>query len=145
MNIFRLAQRWNAILLIDEADVYMEERTVQDMTRNALVSVFLRLLERCETTIFFTTNRQQVFDPAILSRMHLTQAYEPMKFKTRSQVWERCIANATTRQGPATVDADEIKSLAQHKLNAREVSNGYPPWGMRLIPTRFATSLPPLG
>lgn len=32
------ARRWGAILLIDEADVYLEERTAQDFQRNSLVS-----------------------------------------------------------------------------------------------------------
>lgn len=32
------ARRWGAILLIDEADVYLEERTAQDFQRSSLVS-----------------------------------------------------------------------------------------------------------
>jgi hypothetical protein len=39
------ARRWGAILLIDEADVYLEERTAHDFDRNSLVaSVFCRIL-----------------------------------------------------------------------------------------------------
>jgi hypothetical protein len=37
-DIFRRARSWGAILLIDEADVYLERRITQDLTRNALVS-----------------------------------------------------------------------------------------------------------
>ena len=33
-----LAARWNAIVLIDEADVYMAERDLKNLTRNELVS-----------------------------------------------------------------------------------------------------------
>ena len=43
--IFQIASHWNAILLLDEADVYMEARSPQNLDRNALVSVFLRKLE----------------------------------------------------------------------------------------------------
>ena len=32
------ARRWGAILLIDEADVYLEERTAHDFERNSLVA-----------------------------------------------------------------------------------------------------------
>ena len=35
---FRRAKHWDAILLIDEADIYMERREAQDLTRNSLVS-----------------------------------------------------------------------------------------------------------
>jgi hypothetical protein len=33
------------VILLDEADVFLEQRTLVDMERNALVSVFLRALE----------------------------------------------------------------------------------------------------
>ena len=39
------ATRWEAVLLMDEADVFVEERTRGDMQRNAMVSVLLRCLE----------------------------------------------------------------------------------------------------
>jgi AAA+ superfamily predicted ATPase len=44
-RIFKRAARWNAVLLLDEADVLLEQRSVQDIHRNALVYVFLRTLE----------------------------------------------------------------------------------------------------
>ena len=37
-QLFRRARAWGAILLIDEADVYLERRITQDLKRNALVS-----------------------------------------------------------------------------------------------------------
>ena len=42
---FKLARRWGAILLIDEADIYMESREVMDLTRNSIVASFLRTME----------------------------------------------------------------------------------------------------
>ena len=38
---FTRAKQWNAIVLIDEADIYMERREVQDLTRNSLGSSIL--------------------------------------------------------------------------------------------------------
>lgn len=35
---FRLAEKWGAVMLIDEADVYLERRHVADLKRNSLVS-----------------------------------------------------------------------------------------------------------
>ena len=34
----RLAETWNAIILIDEADVFLEQRTTNELVRNGLVS-----------------------------------------------------------------------------------------------------------
>lgn len=42
---FKHASRWGAIVLIDEADVFLETRSLHDLDRNALVAVFLRQLE----------------------------------------------------------------------------------------------------
>ena len=36
--MFLLATRWSGITLLDEADVFMQKRTVQDLMRNQLVS-----------------------------------------------------------------------------------------------------------
>lgn len=35
---FKLAEKWGAVMLIDEADVYLEQRLVTDLKRNSLVS-----------------------------------------------------------------------------------------------------------
>lgn len=34
-TILSLATRWNAIVLLDEADVFMQERAVDELERNA--------------------------------------------------------------------------------------------------------------
>ena len=45
------------MLLLDEADVYLERRSINDLMRNSLVSIFLRLLEYFQGILFLTTNR----------------------------------------------------------------------------------------
>ena len=42
---FSLAHRWGCVLLLDEADVFLQARDKEDMRRNSVVSVFLRVLE----------------------------------------------------------------------------------------------------
>lgn len=44
-GVFADAARWEAVLLMDEADVFVEQRKKGDLERNALVSVLLRCLE----------------------------------------------------------------------------------------------------
>ena len=43
--IFDLSPIWDAIVLIDEADVFLEERSSINLERNAMVAVFLRQIE----------------------------------------------------------------------------------------------------
>ncbi|KAK5023013.1 hypothetical protein LTR16_012389, partial [Cryomyces antarcticus] len=56
-GILEMCTRWNAILLLDEADVFLEQRSLHELERNKLVSVFLRILEYYEGIMFLTTNR----------------------------------------------------------------------------------------
>lgn len=44
---FKRAMKWDAVLLIDEADVFMERRTTSDLTRNSLVAGENNLFARC--------------------------------------------------------------------------------------------------
>ena len=39
---FELAKFWRAVLLLDEADVFLERRSASDLARNNLVAIFLR-------------------------------------------------------------------------------------------------------
>jgi len=75
VEITSLAYKWGAIILIDEADVYLAERSLQDVQRNGLVSVFLRHLEYFQGTMFLTTNRLTTFDDAFQSRIHLAMKF----------------------------------------------------------------------
>ena len=43
-EIFDITRKWDCVLLIDEADVFMATRG-KDLARDTLVSIFLRRLE----------------------------------------------------------------------------------------------------
>jgi hypothetical protein len=38
LRYFKRASDWDAIVLLDEADVYLEQRTTHDLKRNSIVS-----------------------------------------------------------------------------------------------------------
>lgn len=44
-SVLNLGKIWGCVVLLDEADVFLEQRSLADLQRNALVSVFLRQLE----------------------------------------------------------------------------------------------------
>ena len=53
---FDLAHRWGCVLLLDEADVFLQARDKEDMRRNSVVSVFLRVLEYYSGECFIVLN-----------------------------------------------------------------------------------------
>lgn len=82
-----LGERYGALVLLDEADVYLEARRTRDLKRNALVSVFLRALEYYRGVLFLTTNRVASFDPAFTSRIHVALHYRRLSNTDRARIW----------------------------------------------------------
>jgi hypothetical protein len=80
------AQRWGAVMLIDEADVYIKRRQ-DDMTMNAVVGVFLRVLEYFNGLLFLTTNRIDDIDEAIVSRCIALIRFHAPDEEARRRIW----------------------------------------------------------
>lgn len=128
---FKLATSWNAIMLIDEADIYMEHRKVQDLERNNLVAGFLRAMEYYKGILFLTTNRVGTFDEAFVSRINLTIYYPPFSPKARKEVWESFFSKLEREKEDKmrihnnTRDyVEEAEDLEQLQWNGREIRNG---------------------
>ncbi|MBS1169782.1 MAG: ATPase family protein [Burkholderiaceae bacterium] len=84
--ILKRAQRWGAVLLLDEADVYIRRRG-NDIDHNAVVASFLRTLEYFHGLLFMTTNRSQDVDDAIASRCIATIVYEAPQAEDAKRIW----------------------------------------------------------
>ncbi len=85
-DVLTRAQRWGAVMLIDEADVYIKRRE-DDMTMNAVVGVFLRVLEYFNGLLFLTTNRVDDIDEAIVSRCIALIRYHAPDRESRARIW----------------------------------------------------------
>lgn len=123
-KILDIAHSWGAVLLLDEADIFLEKRTIQDIHRNALVSIFLRLLEYFQGILFLTTNRVETFDDAFQSRIHVALRYGDLTTKAKRSVWQMFLEKVQAKEGVQTAkftDKD-FDALARHNLNGRQVS-----------------------
>lgn len=117
-NFLKFAERWHACLLFDEADTMMEKRDVNSLQRNAMVAIFLRLLEYYTGVLFLTTNRGANLDEAFQSRITLAIHYEDLDEAGLRKIWEgRLSAN-----NYLVADGD-IERLLTYKTNGREVKN----------------------
>ncbi|KAK3326169.1 hypothetical protein B0H66DRAFT_550207 [Apodospora peruviana] len=86
-DLFHLANVWDCILLLDEADVFLEEREKRDLGRNAVVSVFLRVMEYYSGILFLTTNRPGQLDEAVKSRVHSTLLYHSLDLHQTKEIF----------------------------------------------------------
>ena len=143
-RILKMVTGWNTVLLLDEADVFLEQRTTHDLERNKLVSskyaltikrkvacylnemvcsqysVFLRTLEYYTGTLFLTTNRAFAIDEAFKSRIHIRLTYSALDIPSRRRVWANFIASSGRRSDFSEEDLD---SLAEKDLNGRQIKN----------------------
>jgi hypothetical protein len=124
-QVMDIAHSWGAVLLLDEADVFLEKRQHQDVHRNALVSIFLRLLEYFQGILFLTTNRVETFDEAFQSRIHVALKYEELTPAAMKKVWKEFIEKVRLKEGIDVMPFKEADYdyLARKKLNGRQVSS----------------------
>ncbi|KAL3451638.1 hypothetical protein BJX65DRAFT_304231 [Aspergillus insuetus] len=124
-KILDIAHSWGAVLLLDEADIFLEKRTIQDIHRNALVSIFLRLLEYFQGILFLTTNRVETFDDAFQSRIHVALRYGDLTTKAKRSVWKMFLEKVQAMDGvqTATFTDKDYDLLSRHNLNGRQIKN----------------------
>lgn len=112
-------RRWNAVILLDEGDVYLHERG-SDLVQNAVVGVFLRILEYNENTLFITTNRGDHVDDAILSRCTAQIRYTIPTKEHQEQIWRTLVV-----ANNIVLPLDIVKKIAAEypTLSGRDVKN----------------------
>jgi AAA+ superfamily predicted ATPase len=131
VEITSLAYKWGAIILIDEADVYLAERSLQDVQRNGLVSVFLRHLEYFQGIMFLTTNRLTTFDDAFQSRIHLAMKFGDLTQKAKKAIWETFLQKVPTE---VKISNEEMNDLSRRDINGRQVRRTQLAGGVTSIP-----------
>lgn len=117
-KIFARARKWNAVLLFDEADIFLSERVASDLERSAIVGIFLRLLDYYEGTFFLTTNRGEGIDAAFKSRVTLYLNYPKLSAETRVKIWSKMVHSAGI-----DVTKLNIWEIADVDLNGRQIRN----------------------
>ena len=116
-----MTTKWKAVLLLDEADVFLLARNTHDLERNKLVSIFLRVLEYYQGFLFLTTNRIEDIDRAFESRIHLSLQYSELDVECRKAVWKTFLAACETEEGD--FGEKQLGILAQVEMNGRQIKN----------------------
>jgi SpoVK/Ycf46/Vps4 family AAA+-type ATPase len=125
-SVLHLGKIWNCVVLLDEADIFLEERTLADLQRNALVSTFLRALEYYSGILILTSNRVGHCDEAFKSRIQLALHYKNLDQGQRRQIWWNFFQRLEhlKEEGVNFMDLDKhIDDLAKNELNGRQIRN----------------------
>lgn len=140
---FQLAHKWGCVLLLDEADVFLAERNKTDLKRNALVSVFLRVLEYYAGILFLTTNRVGIFDEAFKSRIHISLGYPPLDSGQTRKIWRMNLKRTAAAKG-LNIKVDDEKIIdfaAEHFEKSRQSTPPLGAWNGRQIRNAFQTAI----
>jgi hypothetical protein len=118
VKALKRAERWGAVLLIDECDTYLRKRA-NDLEQNAIVGIWLRLLEYFNGIMFLTTNIHDQIDDAILSRCSSHIKYEAPNKK------ELCdIIKVHCRVQGIDISPSDAKTISEnYKMTGRDVRN----------------------
>ncbi|KAL9026509.1 MAG: hypothetical protein Q9196_004835 [Gyalolechia fulgens] len=84
---FDLAKAWDALILIDEADIFLTWRQHDTLHQNVLVETFLRTIESFSGLLFLTTNRIGQLDLAINSRIDVAIHFKEFDFESQKKLW----------------------------------------------------------
>lgn len=124
-SILYLGKRWGCVLLLDEADIFLEERSLADLERNSLVSIFLRSLDYYDGILILTSNRVGTFDAAFTSRIQVSLHYPALSRSSRKRIWE--IFVEILEEIDLTVDIAELQrhldDLSEDEMNGRQIRN----------------------
>lgn len=107
------ARSWKAVLLIDEADVFIRARG-ESLIQNAIVGIFLRQLEYYPGVLFMTTNRSTDIDDAIMNRAAAVFEFNEPTDSEKVQIWS--LHNEVMNANISKSDLREAQSI--------KVSNG---------------------
>lgn len=117
--VLNRAQRWKAILLIDEADVYVHSRG-NDIQQNAIVGVWLRVLEYYRGILFMTSNRETVIDDAIMSRATAWIRYDIPDRANAIAIWQilatQYSVDLTSQDIETLVDMDQFIRISGRSI-----------------------------
>jgi SpoVK/Ycf46/Vps4 family AAA+-type ATPase len=144
-KVFEMATEWDAVILLDEADVFMAERNPQDIAHNELVSIFLRELKYFRGIIFLTTNLYNTIDTAFRSRVNIHLLFNSLSPEHRIILWKKFLerlppmkeeqsvkiespdgGEAVIKRSNRAMDffsKEDMKELSQWDLNGREIKN----------------------
>ncbi len=128
-KILLRAANWGALLLIDDADVFLQQRDTEFLEHNALVSNFLQHLDRSDALVFLAISYEVKHDPGLESRMHCMLHLPGLNFHEQKNIWLNLIESIGLGRGDlyclrGFIDNKEPDGLEQLAGGAHSNMNG---------------------
>lgn len=124
-KVMDIAASWDAVVLLDEVDIFAIKRNNADIQRNAMTAILLRVLERFGGILFMTTNLKDNLDDAFISRATASISYPDLTAQAREKIWLNLLSKA--KNSGVEIDPKLIDSIGiiadSYSLNGRTIKN----------------------
>ncbi|KAH9229023.1 hypothetical protein K456DRAFT_1803352, partial [Colletotrichum gloeosporioides 23] len=125
-DMFLLSRRWGAIILIDDADMFITKRRVSTPAQNAALTAFLRLFHTYDELLFLTSTSKDI-DTAFHDRIHAVIKYTKLDETQRTNIWRRQLQRAVgspEEHPPSSRWPEETyRLLGKVETNGRDIRN----------------------
>lgn len=124
-SAFYLARIWGCVVLLDEADIFLEQTSLGDLDRNALTAVFLRMVKSYDGMVILTSSRVSKFNEAVRSQIRLALHYPALTSLQRYSIWKQFVFQLESSETDADIPGlyEHAESLGNEKLNGRQIRN----------------------
>ncbi|KAL1877958.1 hypothetical protein Daus18300_002312 [Diaporthe australafricana] len=125
---FRMAERWNAIIVLSGANLFLERRLDADLQIRSIISSFTKAMNRFRGMLFLLSLPVASLDSAFASRVHLTVRYEFPTQHELGQMWDQSLKSLrkgrTIRvgEGVQRYIHEELKKMG-YAWSGREIRN----------------------
>lgn len=124
-QLFKYAERWGAVLVMENADILLERRINSDINHNSVVMTFQRVLEKYSGVIFLTTSRVGALDESIETRVQVAIHYEDLTEMGRKEIWRNIIESSSARYVDKESIFQHLHWLVRQPMNGKEIQSTF--------------------
>lgn len=124
------ASNWGAILLLENADLFVQDRDLHNLQRNALISILLHHLDFSDALVILATGHSSRRDDCFDSRVGLPLYFEPLSFGYQQDIWIHLLGCLNLHKGSRSLCEDFIYSKlgalddgSYRKMNGWQIEN----------------------
>jgi SpoVK/Ycf46/Vps4 family AAA+-type ATPase len=125
-SVLSLGKVWGCVVLLDEADVFLEEGTPEHPARSAFTAILLKVLEAYDGLLILTSKRVDTFDEAFKTRVQLSLHQKDFTADPRMVIWQKYFEGLKILE-EARIDfgdlQDHLEELARNEMNGRQIRN----------------------
>lgn len=121
--MFHLAQRWRAILVLENADAFLTQRSRNEAGTSA-VTLAIRSMDSYTGILILTTSRVGDLDEAVWSYTDLAINFPPLRGERLQKVWGHSISEYKVKYYSRIMDfIEDICKTEGLEINGRDIRN----------------------